>query len=86
MNNCSECGKEYTDDDAAMDDALLSGGRACRHCIYWSMKPDGWEDKRRCSKLLEGGNGFVDDMAVDGSVLITAPDFYCAMFKFIRKE
>ena len=55
--------------------------KECRHCIHWSKEDDGWEDKRQCKKLLECGNGFMDDMSCEGGVLITAPDFFCAMFK-----
>jgi len=82
---CSECGKEYTDDDVAMDDALLPTGKACKHCEFWGDESDEAYAKpgyREC-KGIETGDFY--DWGGDQFVPYTGPDFFCAMFK-LKKE
>lgn len=89
MSNCSECGKLYTDDDVAQDDAMIPQVEwgTCKHCVHQGLALAGSGDKRACKKLLGGDTCFVASIkGVNGLTVMISPNFSCAMFSFEGKS
>lgn len=87
MSQCDQCGKEYTDDDMAMDEAGLPIKPACRYCLYWGIQSGSRHHKKRCVQLLNCGDDITEDLSSgNGCTLVTAPDFFCAVFKFKKSN
>ena len=86
MMKCSECGKEYTDNDMAMDEADVPIKPACKYCVGWSENAYGHAGQRKCRDIDQGRpEGFTNEGCSNDNIYCTGPDFFCAMFKFKRK-